>query len=106
MPFKHNTAHRHRIGKMKFKVTNWADYEAGLRRRGSLRLWVTDEALSCWQAPKRTTRGGQSHYSNPAIETALTLGIVFGLCLRQTEGFLASVLQLMELDLAVPDHRR
>jgi hypothetical protein len=74
MPFKHNAARRHRIGKMKFKVTNWAEYEAGLRRRGSLTLWITPEALSSWQAPKRTTRGGQPRYSDLAIKTALTLG--------------------------------
>ena len=74
MPFKHNASRRHRIGKMKFKVTNWAEYEAGLRRRGSLTLWMTPEALSSWQAPKRTTRGGQPRSSDLAIETALTLG--------------------------------
>nr|WP_299503348.1 IS5 family transposase [uncultured Rhizobium sp.] len=104
MPFKHNAARRHHIGKMKFKVTNWPEYEAGLRRRGSLTLWITPEALSSWQAPKRTTRGGQPRYSDLAIETALTLGLVFGLRLRQTEGLLASVLKLMGLDLTVPDH--
>ena len=27
---------RHHIPKMKFKVTNWAEYDAGLRRRVSL----------------------------------------------------------------------
>jgi hypothetical protein len=46
------------------------------------------------------TRGGQHRYSDLAIETALTLGLVFGLRLRQAE----SVLQLMGLALAVPDH--
>jgi hypothetical protein len=104
MPFKHNAARRHRIETMKFKVTNWREYEAGLCRRGSLTLWVTSEALSSWQAPRRTTRGGQPRYSDLAIETALTLGLVFGLRLRQTEGLLTSVLQLKRLDLAVPDH--
>jgi Transposase DDE domain len=104
MPFTHNASRRHRIGKMKFKVTNWPEYEAGLRRRGSLTLWMTPEALSSWRAPRRTTRGGQPRYSDLAIETVLTLGLVFGLRLRQTEGLLTSVLKLMELDLAVPDH--
>jgi hypothetical protein len=104
MPFKHNAARRHRIGKMKFKVTNWPEYEAGLRRRGSLTAWITPEALSLWQAPKRMTRGGQQRYSDLAIETTLMLGMVFGLRLRQTEGLLTSVLQLMGLDLAMPDH--
>lgn len=89
---------------MKFKVTNWPEYEAGLCRRGSLTLRVTADALSSWQAPKRMTRCGQPRYSDLAIETALTLGLVFGLRLRQTEGLLASVLKLMRLDLAAPDH--
>ncbi|WP_160004002.1 IS5 family transposase [Rhizobium sp. 18055] len=104
MPHKHNSGRRHRIGKVKFKVTNWSEYEAGLRRRGSLTLWMTPEALSLWKAQKRTTRGGQARYSDLAIETSLMLGLVFGLRLRQTEGFLASVLELMGLDLPVPDH--
>lgn len=53
MPNKHNDKRRHHIPKMKFKVTNWAEYDAGLRRRGSLTLWVTDEAMANWQAPPR-----------------------------------------------------
>ena len=104
MPHKHYAARRHHIGKMKFKVTNWAEYDAGLRQRGSLTLWVTSEAVDGWVAPRRKTRGGQRRYSDLAIETALTLGLVFGLRLHQAEGFLTSVLRLMELDLAVPDH--
>jgi hypothetical protein len=104
MPHKHNAARRHHIGKMKFKVTNWRDYEAGLRRRGSLTLWLTAEALAGWAAPQRTTRGGQPSYSDLPIETALTLGMVFGLRLRSCDGFLGSVLDLMDLDLPVPDH--
>lgn len=104
MPHKHNAARRHHIGKMKFKVTNWAEYDAGLRQRGNLTVWVTSEAVDGWAAPRRKTRGGQKRYSDLAIETALTLGLVFGLRLRQAEGFLTSVLRLMGLDLAVPDH--
>ncbi len=46
----------------------------------------------------------QPRYSDLAIETALTVGLVFGLRLRQTEGLLISVLELIGLDLAVPDH--
>jgi len=45
---------------MKFKIRNWASYEAGLRRRGSLTLWVTDEAIAKWQAPPRRSPGGQA----------------------------------------------
>jgi hypothetical protein len=104
MPHKQHAARRHRIGKMKFKVTNWAEYDAGLRQRGSLTLWVTSEAVNGWAAPRRKTKGGQPRYSDLAIETALMLGLVFGLRLRQSEGFLSSVLALMGLDLPAPDH--
>jgi hypothetical protein len=51
-----------------------------------------------------TTRGGQAHYSALAIRTALTLRAVFRLALRQTEGLIGSILRLLGLDLAVPDH--
>ena len=104
MPHTHNAARRYHIGKMKFKVTNWAEYEAGLRRRGSLTLWITPQALAGWAAPHRKTRGGQPLYSDPSIETTLMLGMVFGLRLRQSGGLLSSVLAMMGLDLPVPDH--
>ena len=54
--------------------------------------------------PKKGLRGGQRRYSNLAIRTALTLRVVFGLPLRQTEGFLDSLLSLMSRDLKAPDH--
>lgn len=104
MPRKHNAARRHHIGKTQFKVTNWAEYEAALRRRGSLTLRITPDALAGWAAPRRKTRGGQPLYSDLAIETALMLGMMFGLRLRLSEGVLSSVLDMMGLCLPVPDH--
>lgn len=95
MPYKHNADRRHHIAKTKFRMSNWLDYEAGLRRRGSLTLWMTPEALAGWRAPRRKTRGGQLRYSDLAIETALILGCVFGMRLRQTEGLMNSVFDLM-----------
>src|SRR6202166_1275535 len=104
MPFKVNADRRHHIPKQKHRVTNWAEYDAALRQRGSLTVWVTDEAIAAWRAEPRTTRGGQPHYSALAITTALTLRAVFGLALRQTEGLIGSIIGLLGLDLAVPDH--
>ena len=49
MPHKHNADRRHHIPKMAFKVENWPEYEAGLRLRGSLTLWIEDGALNHWQ---------------------------------------------------------
>ena len=104
MPFKAQAARRHHIPKQKHRVTNWAEYDAGLRARGSLTVWFTPEAIEAWRAEPRIGRGGQPSYSDLAIATALTLRAVFRLALRQTEGLIGSVLQLLGLDLPVPDH--
>ena len=104
MPFKANQDRRHRIPKQRHRVTNWAAHDAGLRQRGSLTVWFTEEAVAAWAAEPRTTRGGQPRYSSLAITTALTLRAVFRLALRQTEGLIGSILQLLGLDLPVPDH--
>ena len=104
MPFKTNADRRHRIPRQRHRVTNWPAYETGLRARGSLTVWFTAEAIEAWRAEPRTTRGGQPRYSALAITTALTLRAVFRLALRQTEGLIASILALLGLDLAVPDH--
>ena len=85
-------------------MTNSATYDAALRQRGSLTVWFTDAAIAAWKAEPRTTRGGQPRYSALAIATALTLRAVFRLALRQTEGLIGSILALLGLDLAVPDH--
>jgi hypothetical protein len=104
MPFKANAARRHHIPKQRYRVRNWAEYDTALRQRGSLTVWFTEEAIAAWRAEPRTTRGGQAHYSALAIRTALTLRAVFRLARRQTEGLIGSILQLLGLDLAVPDH--
>jgi Transposase DDE domain/Enolase C-terminal domain-like len=75
-----------------------------LRQRGSLTVWFTEAAIAAWKAEPRATRGGQPRYSALAITTALTLRAVFRLALRQTEGLIASLLRLLGLDLAAPDH--
>ncbi len=85
-------------------MTNWAAYDAALRQRGSLTVWFTKAAIAAWRAEPRTTPGGQAHYSALAITTALTLRAVFRLALRQTEGLIGSIIRLLGLDLAVPDH--
>ncbi len=91
-----------------YRVRNWPEYETGLRARGSLTVWLglTDGKLANWDAPRGKSRkpGRQRKYSNHAIQTAVTLGMVFGLASRQTEGFVRSLLALLSLDNDVPDH--
>lgn len=104
MPFKANQDRRHHIPKQRHRVTNWAAYDIALRQRGSLTVWFSEAAIVAWKAEPRATRGGQPRYSALAITTALTLRAVFRLALRQTEGLVASLLRLLCLDLAAPDH--
>ena len=104
MPFKANADRPHHIPKQQDRVTNWSEYDAALRQRGSLSVWFSEEAIGAWRAEPRTTRGGQPLYSALAIATALTLRAVFRLALRQTEGLISSVIHLLGLDLAIPDH--
>ncbi|MCP4300576.1 MAG: IS5 family transposase [Gammaproteobacteria bacterium] len=90
--------------KQRYRVRNWPEYEAGLRNRGDLTLWFSEEAIAAWRAPIGKKPGGQPVYSDLAIEAALTVRLVFGLALRQTEGFLRSVSALLNLELRIPDH--
>ena len=90
--------------KKRYRVGNWPAYERGLRARGDVTVWFAEAALSTWTPPPTRRPGGQQRYSNLAILTALTLRMLFHLPLRQTEGFVASLLRLMGLDLNAPDH--
>ena len=95
---------RHPKYKMAFRVRNWREYEQSLRARGDITLWISQDAIDAWTPPQTGKRGAQPVYSDLAIETALALRLLFHLPLRQTEGFLESVLRLMGLSLPCPDH--
>ncbi len=85
-------------------MSNWAEYDRALVQRGDITLWISDDAITSWKPAPTRRRGAQRKFSDHAIETALTLRLVFSLPLRQAEGFLRSVLSLMALDLRSPDH--
>ena len=97
MPHKANAACRHHIPRAKRRVTNWAEYDAALRQRGSPTAWFSEEAIAGWKASPRTTRGGRPLFSNMAIQTGLILRTVFGLALRQTEGLIGSIIHLLAM---------
>ena len=90
------------MSKDKYKVTNWSSYNAGLKQRGSLTLWIDAELASSWNQLSENKRGGQKVYSALAIETCLVLRKVYHLPLRQTEGFVKSVFGLLNAALPVP----
>jgi IS5 family transposase len=91
-------------------VNNWAEYDQALVQRGDIALWISVgrkrsfRVISSWTSAPTGLRGGQKKFSDHAIETALTLRLIFKRPLRQAEGFLRSVLALMDVDLEAPDH--
>ncbi|MFA3919335.1 IS5 family transposase [Ruegeria hyattellae] len=103
MPHKFNDARRDKFPKAKYRVSNCPEYNESLRRRGDVTIWVSDDVVQKWRSPRRKTRGGQSRYSDLAIEICLTLRVVFRLPLRQTQGFVRSLAKLMGMALVVPD---
>jgi hypothetical protein len=80
----------------KYKTTNWKDYNRVLRARGSLTVWLDTQMQ--WQAPASGKPGRPAVYSDAAVQCCLTMKVLFGLALRQTQGFVHSVLKLSGLD--------
>ena len=101
---KYPKRNQYKHAKSQYRVRNWPEYEAGLQKRGDLTVWLSDTALDAWQAPASGKPGGQRRYADLAIEATLTIGMVFHLPLRQTEGFIRSLVHLLELGLPIPDH--
>lgn len=88
--------------KARYKTTNWAEYNAALKARGSLTIWL-DKGMQ-WYAPSSGKRGRQHIFSNAAIQFCLCIKCLFGLALRQSLGMVESLLRLAGLDWRVPDY--
>tara|TARA_R110000782_G_scaffold247969_1_gene334841 strand:+ start:155 stop:1087 length:933 start_codon:yes stop_codon:yes gene_type:complete len=84
-----------------YKTTNWPAYNKALKRRGSLTIWFDPEMI--WDATPSGKRGRQQSYSDTAIQACLTMKVLFGMALRQTTGFVESLLHLIGLNWVVPD---
>lgn len=92
------------MSKDKYKVTNWSSYNNGLKRRGSINLWISSDLSDQWRWEGKSKRGGQYAYSDVAIELCLTVGKVYSLALRQTEGFMSSFFEQCGWELSVPSY--
>ena len=104
MPHKFNATRRHKFEKKRYRVTNWPAYNKSLRQRGDVTVWLHPDVADAWDAGRRKTPGGQPVYSDLAITTCLTLGMIYKQPLRQTEGLVRGLARLMELDVPVPDY--
>jgi len=86
--------------KPKYKLTNWADYNNALIKRGSLTLWIDEDVIERWHQ----VCGKGAIYHDDAILCALNLRCVFGLALRQTQGFLISLARMLNLEVQIPHY--
>ena len=68
-----------------YKTRNWPAYNEALKRRGSLTIWFDPEMN--WEAAPTGKRGRQRTYSDAAVQTCLSMKVLFGMALRQTTGF-------------------
>ena len=84
-----------------YKTKNWPDYNQALKQRGSLSIWFDPEMA--WDATPSGKRGRQQSYNDTAIQACLTIKVLFGLPLRQTTGFVESLLELAGLNWTVPN---
>ncbi|MEM1370352.1 MAG: IS5 family transposase [Cyanobacteria bacterium P01_H01_bin.15] len=90
---------------MSYQLRNWSEYNAGLKKRGSVTFWLGEDIESTWLETEKTGRRGASlTYSDLAIITFETIKNVYGMAGRQTEGFIESLFGVMDIDLPVPEH--
>ena len=85
----------------RYRTTNWSSYNASLRKRGSLLIWVDKEMA--WRAPRDSRLGSPSVFFDAAIQFCPSIKVLFKLPLRQTAGMVVSLLKLAGLDWPVPD---
>jgi hypothetical protein len=90
--------------KARYKLRNWSAYNKGLRERGNITLWLSSEAQLGWYACSTGKRGHPPVYSDLAITAGLTIGAMFRLPLRATQGFVDSLFALLGSELKCPDY--
>jgi hypothetical protein len=66
-------------------------------------VYFTEEATTEWHPPKTGSRGSPQKYSVLAIEASLIIRQVFHLPLRQTQGFMYSLITALGIDITIPD---
>ncbi len=89
----------------RYRIRNWRAYNRALINRGRLTVWFDEQAIAGWRNTEPATGpGAPRRYADLAIECALVFKSVYHLSLRAAQGFLASVMELMQLALPIPDY--
>ena len=89
-------------GRGKYRTTNWKAYNAALKARGDLTIWLDRDMQ--WLAVPSGKRGRSQTFSDAAIQFCLTIKCLFGQPLRQTLGLVQSLLRMAGLPWPVPDY--
>lgn len=94
------------IKKQKYKVSNWSDYNASLKIRGDIEVWLSQDIVEHWYFEQRVHdgTGSSKHYTDAAIIVCHEIRQVYKLPLRQTQGFINSLFRLMGLPINCPDY--
>jgi len=90
--------------KRQYKVINWPEYNQALVNRGNFTLWISEDVIKQWRHENKDLKVGRPFvYSDRAIETILTLRELFRLTYRASEGFTQGIVQLMQIQVLIPD---
>ena len=88
-----------------YKITIWRKYNESLVQRGSITFWFCEETIEKWRHDNANPGVGHPFvYSDTAVECMLVLRELFQLPYRQTEGLGKSLVELMQIELAIPDY--
>jgi len=106
MPNKYPKKKGWNVRKQKYKLTNWAEYNEALCRRGDITVWLSEEAIGQWYEKDRVYDGTGTPplYTDFAIITCHEIRQVYHLPLRQAQGFINSLFFLMNVPLACPHY--
>ena len=89
----------------KHKVSNWAFYNKALKNRGRLDFMISEDLGENWyEEVSSKNRGRRVVYSDLAIEIFLKIRCLFGLRLRQAEGFINYLFEISGLNIKSPDY--
>lgn len=107
MPHKFNVSRQRHFKKAKYRQSNYSEYNQSLRNRGRIDIWLSDEVIQTWTHQERIYDGTGSSlkYPDTTIQCCHYIRLAFHLPLRQTQGFVDSLLKMAGYPhLSCPDY--
>lgn len=106
MPNKYPQKKGWNVPKQKYKLQNWHEYNNALRKRGAIEIWISDEAINNWYESDQIYdgTGAPKKFSDLSIIICHEIRQVYKLPLRQCEGFIDSIFNIMNLNILCPDY--